>query len=35
MIEIYESSPILLGFYEMVRVMSIGWDGKELFADSR
>jgi hypothetical protein len=35
MIEIYESSPTLLGFYEMVRVMSIGWDGKELFADSR
>ena len=35
MIEIYESSPTLLGFYEMVRVMSIDWDGKELFADPK
>jgi hypothetical protein len=35
MIEIYESSPTLLGFYELVRVMSIDWDGKALFADPR
>jgi hypothetical protein len=35
MIEIYESSPTLLDFYEMVRVMSIDWDGKELFAIPR
>ena len=31
MIEIYESSPTLMGFYETVRVMSIDWDGRELF----
>ena len=35
MIEIYESSPTLLGFYEKVRAMSIDWDGKELFAGPR
>ena len=35
MIEIYEPSPALLGFYEMVRAMSIDWDGKELFIDPR
>ncbi|MGV0033854.1 MAG: VOC family protein [Candidatus Azotimanducaceae bacterium WSBS_2022_MAG_OTU7] len=35
MIELYVSSPTLLGFYEMVRAMSIDWDGKTLFLDPR
>ena len=30
MIEIYERSEGLLGFYEMVRLASIDWDGSNL-----
>lgn len=29
MIEIYEASPALLGFYEMVKDASIGWNGDD------
>lgn len=30
MIEIYEASPALLSFYDMIRQMSIDWDGTDL-----
>ena len=35
MIEIYESSPPLLSFYEMVKSISIDWDRKALFAEPK
>ncbi len=33
MIEIYEASPALLGFYEMVKDASIGWNGDDPLRD--
>lgn len=29
MVEIYEKSPVLTGFYQMVEAASVGWDGSE------
>ncbi|MBM4204220.1 MAG: hypothetical protein FJ194_08755 [Gammaproteobacteria bacterium] len=33
MIEIYEGNPGLLGFYDMVRNASVGWDGQDIIRE--